>query len=220
MSMPSINSIPPKWSRPPREHWSVGPEAGGVNFKTAELLTTADLVSQSPEIPDSGTPAAYTFQRNCTLMEPAGLKGYAKAAATGAAWGGATGVAGGVGLFLLSAVAGAFTGGLGVWAVQAAPLVTSVAACTSIGATLGSVIGSANLFSEHSDYPRYGESLSGTLTSETGPDGKKHLNFHPHGSLSQKVDLEAYATAPVVDGGEPGTPGDSWWNVAHLNVQY
>lgn len=203
-------------ARPPREHWSTGAQATLPDFQTDKLVTTSDLLKQTSDVPEAGMPAVYSFQRDCSLMKPATAGEYGKAALTGAAVGAAVGVGGALALGVVGTIFAVFTAGF-----FGGPPALSLGVPAGIGAALGAGIGAMNVRSEHQDYPHYGESLQGTLRSEYGPDGQKHLQFHPHGQLDRKVDLEKYAQAPIIaDAGEPGDQATQWWQEGYPNVQY
>src|SRR4051812_37339693 len=97
--------------RPPREHWGVG-EAGLPDFQKDKLVSTADLVQRTQDIPEDGVQARYTFQRDNNLMKPATMKEYGLAAAKGAAWGAFGGAACGVALNIMGGVLEVFTLGM------------------------------------------------------------------------------------------------------------
>jgi hypothetical protein len=207
-------------TRPPREHWSVGKELQkGIDFQQDKLVSTADVLQRTADIPEDGVRAVYSFQRDCSRMKPATMKQYGMAAANGAAWGAVGGAACGLGLNLFGQLFEVFTlGMLG----QSHSLGLVVPAL--MGAAVGSFIGPANVHAEHADYPHYGESLGGTLKGEYGPDGQKHLRFY-YGGVNQKpekVELEKFVEAPVVGGGEPGSmdADPQWWQAGYPNVNY
>lgn len=202
-------------ARPPREHWSTGENQPWVDFQKDQLVSTTDLLKQTNSIPEGGVEACYSFQRDCALMKPATLGEYGLAAAKGAAVGAGVGVAGGVALAVMGEIFTIFTAGFFGQSAGVGLLVPA-----AIGAAFGAGIGASSLHSEHKDYPHFGESLPGTLRSEYGPDGQKHLQFHPYGELSQKVELEKYASAPTIEGGQSGSNDGQWWQAGYPNVEY
>lgn len=208
-------------SRPPRENWEVGDKAREADFQKDTLLSTSDLLKQTNDIPEDGVRARYTFQRDCSLMKPATMGQYGLAAAKGAAWGAVGGAACGVALNVMGGVLEVFTLGMLGHSNSIGLAIPAV-----IGAGVGTLIGCSNLHAEHSDYPHYGESVHGNLKSEYGPDGQKHLKFYPASYEGQpapgKVELEQFAKAPVVGGGEPGVDDaqPQWWQNAYKNVEY
>jgi len=215
-----IMQSPAGMTRPPRENWSVGSQADGwVDFQKDKLVSTGDLLQQTQQIPEDGVKARYAFQRDCSRMQPATLKQYGLAAAKGAAWGAVGGAACGVALNVVGSLFEVFTLGM-LGRSQAIGLAIPAV----MGSVVGTFIGASNLHAEHADYPRYGESVGGTLKGEYGPDGQKHLRFYPQTGQGQstKVDLEAYAQAPAVGGGEPETTDEQpqWWQAAYPNVEY
>lgn len=215
-----IMQSPPGMTRPPRENWSVGSEADRlVNFEQDKLVSTADLLQKTPQISEDGVKARYAFQRDCSRMKPATMKQYGLAMAKGAAWGAVGGAVCGVALNVAGSLFEVFTLGM-LGRSQAIGLAIPAV----VGSVLGTFIGASNLHAEHSDYPIYGESIGGTLKGEYGPDGQKHLRFYPQTwqAPSSKVDLEEFARAPVVGGGEPGTTDTQpqWWQAAYPHVEY
>lgn len=210
--------IQPSYTRPPRENWEVGNNAKVADFQKDPLVSTQDLLQRTNELPEDGTPARYTFQRDCSLMKPATMKQYGLAAAKGAAWGAVGGAACGVALNFVGAAFEVFTLGM-LGHSQSLGLAIPAA----MGAAVGAFIGPSSLHSEHSDYPRYGESVSGNLKPEYGPDGQKHLKFYTRNEAGEtKVELEKFAQAPVEGGGEPGSHDaeTQWWQSAYANVNY
>lgn len=203
-------------ARPPREHWATGENAKMVDFQTDKLVSTADLLKQTQDVPEAGTPAVYTYQRDCSLMKPATAREYALGALAGAGTGAAIGAVGAVALGVVGTIFAVFTAGF-----FGGPPGVNLLAPAAIGGLIGAGVGASSVRSAHQDYPHYGESLGGTLRTEYGPDGQKHLQFHPHGQLERKVDLEKFSTAPtIVDGGEPGTEGTQWWQEGYSNIEY
>jgi hypothetical protein len=209
-------------TRPPRENWEVGGNAKIADFQKDSLLSTSDLLKQTKDIPEDGVSARYTFQRDCSRMKPATMKQYGLAAAKGAAWGAVGGAACGLALNFVGAAFEIFTLGM-LGHSQAIGLAIPAA----MGTAVGTFIGCSNLHAEHSDYPHYGESVSGNLKAEYGPDGQKHLKFYPGGGYEgqpapAKVELEQFAQAPIVGGGEPGVDEaqPQWWQSAYPNVAY
>ena len=213
-----VTQSPTAMTRPPRENWKIGEEARTLSdFQKDRLVSTSDLLQRTGEIAEDGVQARYDFQRDCSLMKPATLQKYGLAAAKGAAWGAVGGAACGVALNFVGAAFEIFTLGM-LGRSQAIGLAIPAV----VGAAMGAFIGPTNVHSEHSDYPHFGESVPGTLKAEYGPDGQKHLRFYP-GTSEGKVDLEQYAKAAAVPGGEPGTAEESdpqWWQRSYSNVEY
>lgn len=203
-------------ARPPREHWNTGAKAFDlVDFQKDPLVSTADLLQQANDLPLEGVPASYTFQRDCAMMKPATAANYGSALVRGAAGGALVGALGGLALELMGGVFTIMTAGFFGHSQGIGLLVPA-----AVGSVVGAGISALDLRAEHQDYPHYGESISGNLRPEYGPDGQKHLFFHPRGELNDKVELEKFQNAPIIEGGEVGSDSGQWWQKASPNVFY
>lgn len=194
-------------ARPAREYWAIGREAGRlVDFQKDPLVSTEDLLRDSETIPVDGLPATYHFQLDGPMMKPATLKDYGLGLAVGVAGGAVLGVVGGLALQLMG---GAFTilsaGMFGDTPAYGLVVPAALGAAAGAGSALG-------LGGRRKDYQHYGESLSGRLSAEYGPDGKKHLVFHTGREPEEKVDLEKYQSGAF----EPNSV--CWWMHASPNV--
>jgi hypothetical protein len=188
------------------------------DFTKDTLVSTSALVEHPFVVPDRGVQAAYTYQRDCQQMRPVEASEVFRSALKGAAMWAGMGAVLGAGLAAFGHVYAAL-GTLGE--TTAAPTLSALLPMAEVmlgGAAVGGIYGACSEASarkhEHRDYPKFGETVYGQLTRE---DSK--LYFQPAGEEA-KVDLNAFAKAPVTGGGAMGADQGQWWQQATPNVCY
>ena len=171
-----------------REWWWVD---GEKYESTQELLDEVELDQNSKT-------AHYVYQENSELNKNP-WKELPGAVAVGALGGAA--VLGGV------AVAGKVLGELIF--LGRLDFNVSLMGAAAVGAAVGGLVATTMPFEQHRDYKEFGKVVEGELVESYDQNGNEQVRFHPGGELSEAIDLEEFAQAPVHD---PNDACEPWWN--------